>query len=473
MKPQWWTNLADEALISRWKEEARRSFTSGGVTNKHFVNQAVESLLRELCYIAYHELIRLKTGGVIAPTSIHGVFISDCISESVTRLATYTESLETESLKKKKWREGSDGKVLDLIHPSEYCLVYGRSLRRDNVTQPVGSKPIVFTGRSRNYQQTRERSPRFQWLPSEFDIGYDGRVKLRSYINNLNVREYPELQDSIRSVFESMVPMFEATLGSLQSEPSYRISELSYNGNIYERFEVHQFFQQIDERLQKTQNQRRVIPGLPKSYNTPLGSRKYILAGRNVQVIVKMANIQLTPENPVFHGGNWHMEGMEYEAIVAVGLVYYSVENITQSTLAFYKGEIETLQGRCVVFPNHLPHRVKPFALQDKTRPGYRKILAFFFVDPDTRILSTSDVGIQQADWLAEELFDTCGIGAKLPYEVVRQIALFAGAMTEIDALIFAHEIMEERKNGKEEAEAMRIRRNELDTMTKNLDLID
>ncbi|ORY47232.1 hypothetical protein BCR33DRAFT_714994 [Rhizoclosmatium globosum] len=178
-----------------------------------------------------------------------------------------------------------------------------------------------------------------------------------------------------------------------------------------------------------------------------------------------MASVHLTPEKPAFNGGRWHLEGMENEYIVATGILYYATENITSSRLTFRNktevlqyfsgyeeetqvcGQIEALQNRCVVFPNNLQHKVEDFELEDKSRPGHRKMLAFFLIHPDHKIFSTADVGIQQVDWLAEELYESCGFGKKLPLEVVRQIALFTGAvMTEKEARDVAYQVADERK---------------------------
>lgn len=63
--------------------------------------------------------------------------------------------------------------------------------------------------------------------------------------------------------------------------------------------------------------------------------RKIDLKGRKLQVIVKLANIQLTPENPKYAGGVWHVEGMKNEHIVSTGIYYYQTENITETKLAF------------------------------------------------------------------------------------------------------------------------------------------
>ena len=54
----------------------------------------------------------------------------------------------------------------------------------------------------------------------------------------------------------------------------------------------------------------------------------------NLKVIVKLINIELTPEiNPVYAGGSWHVEGGINEDIIATVLYYYDVENITESKL--------------------------------------------------------------------------------------------------------------------------------------------
>ncbi|TBU44511.1 hypothetical protein BD309DRAFT_990242 [Dichomitus squalens] len=50
-------------------------------------------------------------------------------------------------------------------------------------------------------------------------------------------------------------------------------------------------------------------------------------------------------------------------------------------------GSIVAKEGKCVVFPNIYQYRVQPFELADKTKPGCRKILCFFLVDPFTKKL--------------------------------------------------------------------------------------
>eukprot|EP01061_Rhynchopus_euleeides_P045671 TRINITY_DN832_c0_g2_i3.p1 TRINITY_DN832_c0_g2~~TRINITY_DN832_c0_g2_i3.p1 ORF type:complete len:568 (+),score=178.87 TRINITY_DN832_c0_g2_i3:1077-2780(+) len=152
-------------------------------------------------------------------------------------------------------------------------------------------------------------------------------------------------------------------------------------------------------------------------------------AGSKLQVIVKAADILLTPEKPVYPGGTWHLEGTKEENIVATGIYYYDTENVTASHLAFrgkvdaeelmhqqyvYEhvffqygvepfdecnvllGEVSTPEGRCIAFPNDLQHRASPFQLVDHSKPGHRKMLVFFIVDPRTPVTSTSEFPRQQ-----------------------------------------------------------------------------
>jgi hypothetical protein len=46
-------------------------------------------------------------------------------------------------------------------------------------------------------------------------------------------------------------------------------------------------------------------------------------------------------------------------------------------------GNVECREDRLIRFPNTLQHLVGPFELEDPTKPGHRKILALFLVDPN------------------------------------------------------------------------------------------
>jgi hypothetical protein len=143
--------------------------------------------------------------------------------------------------------------------------------------------------------------------------------------------------------------------------------------------------------------------------------------------------------------------------LVLTGIYYYVSENISESRLRFRQaicepdyeqndtngvaqmfglqdeaqlnqvlGSVITKEGRCIAFPNLLQHQVQPFQLTDPTKPGYRKILVFFLVDPAYRITSTLHVPPQQAHWFADVLMREVPVFRQLPKEIVSHIAEIA-----------------------------------------------
>jgi len=206
--------------------------------------------------------------------------------------------------------------------------------------------------------------------------------------------------------------------------------------------------------LGKGKGKKTLIQPEPKAFTPPKEIPRFNLLEKyrdsGLQVIVKLANIELTPEKPEYEGGAWHVEGQLNEHICATALYYYSSSNVTSSRLAFRQqsehpsvvvnypqddyetnyeqddfawfpqvfgmeneapsvqevGSIATPEGRLLTFPNILQHQVQPFELLDRTKPGHRKILALFLVDPNIKIISTAHVPPQQQDWWREAILD-------------------------------------------------------------------
>ncbi|CCO33985.1 hypothetical protein BN14_08076 [Rhizoctonia solani AG-1 IB] len=172
---------------------------------------------------------------------------------------------------------------------------------------------------------------------------------------------------------------------------------------------------------------------------------------------------------------------MKNEAIAASGIYYYDEENITDSRLGFrtavagpesYEqndlkgcqltwgmgyddpcvnelGSVATRQDRCIAFPNAYQHRVSPFELVDKSKPGHRKIVALFLVDPAVRRPSTTTVPPQQADWRASGISANPVLKSafsKLSPEIIDHIDSMAeGTMKREEAEAYRLELMDER----------------------------
>lgn len=78
------------------------------------------------------------------------------------------------------------------------------------------------------------------------------------------------------------------------------------------------------------------------------------------------------------------------------------LENNGDDLITQELGSVVSKEGRIITFPNTLQHKVSPFSLADRSKPGHRKILALFLVDPHMRIISSANVPPQREDWRPE-----------------------------------------------------------------------
>ncbi|KAF9926699.1 hypothetical protein FBU30_003775 [Linnemannia zychae] len=487
-KPQWWEKLKDPELVLDYRfdfgvENYRRDY-------KYRVSEKqLDYVFKELEWYSQKVQDQLDQG-ITAPIEL-GIECTRRCDGLVpvalkNRLLACVKKLEDVPAHKKDWHPGSSMRVLDLVHPSLYPFIAGRTrvtsveaipaLEYIGKGEIMAEAPIKRHKQSTYYSADGFHSKKFQWLPTDFDVTSDGKVKAKSYINNLHPKEHKELYPVLEEILELFLPMFEQVLGDLDvyETRSLRLTtdpftwygekneELLESGKVHYYDFFHDYYPRPVEIPEFTP--RKEHP----NYN--------LRTGKPLQVIVKLANIELNPENPKYEGGSWHVEGMANEDIVATGIYYYQSENITESRLNFriqvkepdYRqfdvnglgmmydlydeyplvqklDGIITKQDRCIVFPNIYQHCVQPFELEDQTKPGFRKILVFFLVSPETTVLSTTHVPPQQMSWFAPELASS-GLMNRIPPEIFQQVAdLLASADLE-KAKELREELMKERK---------------------------
>ncbi|KRD06180.1 MULTISPECIES: DUF4246 domain-containing protein [unclassified Streptomyces] len=418
-KPDWFDKMNDAGIVARWTQEA----VAQGLTEAQ-----VDYVLAELRH--YAALRDGRTG--VEVSAVDGVWQSDALIDDGlrSRLREAVRVLEQVPEAEQDWHPGSDGQVLDLVHPSMFCLV----------NEVSGAPETAWQNPTDRYSKY-EFSERFQWLPTDVDVSDDGDVAFRSYVNNVHPETHRELAAVLPDLFARLRPLFENVLTDLRhprppriavdpfgwydSEPEYPDQASYGDAGLYQ--EARQAWAEAHDAWWETR--RPVVPDAA-AFTPPAApdeSARVDLRGRRLQVIVKLAAIHLTPDRPEYPGGSWHVEGMVNERIVSTGIYYWDSHNITESRLSFraalddphYEqnddnglrevfglededalnqvlGSASTPAGRCLAFPNILQHRVGSFRLTDPTLPGHRKILAFFLVDPSQRIVSTSDVPPQQ-----------------------------------------------------------------------------
>ncbi|KAF9350715.1 hypothetical protein BGX26_011157 [Mortierella sp. AD094] len=467
-KPNWWTKYKDPIISARWKDEILKEGNSrvGGetppllLTDKH-----IDYIFKELDWYAEKRQNQIDDNNDLqAPIEIgiDGTRRSDGLipSELKQRLLACVEKLKDKPDHLLDWHPGSDNQVLDLVHPSLFPFGAGRT----KVTKQEAIPPLDFSGQGKvmdaisipRHIHKDYWSKKYQWLPTDFEVTTEGKVKARSYINNLHPIEHKDMYPVLEEILEKFLPMFEQVLADMRvfDTKEQRLETDPYNwyGEMPKKVKEMDESKDNDEGEDKDEDKdenedededsdhdeedyrrnRLPLPADVPEFVPNEDPERYDLKSRGkLQVIVKLANIELTPENPYYDGSTWHVEGMANENIVASGIYYYNSENIEDSRLNFriqvavveyeqcddkgcgamygletdepsmqYLDGIITKQDRCVAFPNIYQHQVQPFGLKDPSQPGSRSILAFFLVNPERPILSTTNVPPQQKEWV-------------------------------------------------------------------------
>lgn len=163
--------------------------------------------------------------------TLDGVFKSDNIISENLRFALKMAVTPLEDVQEdeKDWHPTSHKKVLDLVHPSIYPLVYGQSrILNDGICQlddcirrcRDGQLELLASGKPGDEKRLgSEWSNRFQWLPSEFDLPPGTQdVKAMSYINNLHPEQHKNLYTIIELVIAKAISLWNLTLTCVMTD---------------------------------------------------------------------------------------------------------------------------------------------------------------------------------------------------------------------------------------------------------------
>ena len=470
--------------------------------------------------------------------------VPDALRDELIEAVKLLEDVPEEQ---KDWHPGSDGKVLDLVHPSLWPLLYGRSRilrdKRINVANclehcgvgspiPKQDEPDVSDAARMVWPHGRQASSlshRFQWLPCDVRIDDAGRARIDSYINNLHPVEHAALYPIVERFIEKALPAWDLVyrwpkehelqrLRTMHARPKCMAEDIcerytcqptsrpvnddeapreadeeyseDYEGSERARLDM-QWFREThppdvpDACTEAEQQSDAPDDGKKRFFDLSSSDVKtsgFFGGASRIQVIIKLANIHLKPDKPTYDGGSWHVEGQLNEHICATALFYYDNDNITESRLGLrtlanaedlsmdlgYEqsdtfsitrtfalqdayaistmqdvGSVLTRPGRALFFPNLFQHRVQPFSLADRTRPGHRKILALFLVDPAVPVISTANVPPQQCHWWtgAEHIRES----GRLPPELTEMVLKNTDFVDVQEAHALRKELMAER----------------------------
>eukprot|EP00526_Cylindrotheca_closterium_P011461 CAMPEP_0113621420 /NCGR_PEP_ID=MMETSP0017_2-20120614/10946_1 /TAXON_ID=2856 /ORGANISM="Cylindrotheca closterium" /LENGTH=494 /DNA_ID=CAMNT_0000531165 /DNA_START=1 /DNA_END=1485 /DNA_ORIENTATION=- /assembly_acc=CAM_ASM_000147 len=304
----------------------------------------------------------------------------------------------------------SNDVVRDIVHPALYSYVKGVSplLKSEEDIKVLSYDPSIAEAdrielEPNDYWGRKyEASAKYQWMPTYFDIAEDGSCAICDYINNLVPRsEHEDLYKSLAQLFSQALPLIESVYG-------------------YCRVVKENHIQLDDEDL-----------GYSEKPVPPIGERAVSLRGRQVQVVTKIVDYEFEPGQT--YEGVWHVEGMSHEEIVATAIYFIDRDEEIEGgdilfKRAFHKqeatfifssvnqdrpreldekinegllplGQVKTLAGRLLVFPNSHVHKVTELKNTSTVQDGAKKkrtIIVFFLINPERRIVSTRELAVQQ-----------------------------------------------------------------------------
>jgi len=331
-KPDWTSKYKNLDIVNK----SRKEFKEQEPKSRH-VDEVFDYMLRELQWYDKMETTRPEFSDKkfkMGPDN--RIVFSDVAIDKKTAKSLVSAVTEFEKVTPKNYHPGSNNLVVDLVHPSLFHLQYGRTkIFRD------GTLSIVEE--IKNFKNGAFPSGgNFQWLPAELSLDNESKkFSFTSYINNLHPLKHPELYSIIAEVFNQAVPGLNFSLARYVSEHYVRVPIPAgigaYKGTDDEYYELYYpkgtYWLDYEEERRCSFEFLRDFP--PTYTKDPVTEDFDVRDFSRLKVIVKLANIELTPENPKYAGGTWHLEGLISEDIVATVLYYYHVDNIKDSKLSF------------------------------------------------------------------------------------------------------------------------------------------
>jgi len=361
-KPGWERKVFDETITNKWREEIAQS---GQDVTPKMMDWIIKELRWKTSCLEKHGYFEVFENVIKSDTAVSKE-LQDALKEAVKPLEDVPED-------KKDYHPGSDDKVLDLVHPSLFPVLYGKTrvlpdkvLGLQDCLEYIGKGEILHTPSdsesAANSSDKHHRgglsdlpvlSNKFQWMPCDIDISKDGECRILSYINNAHPVKHRALYQAIESIISRTIPLWEASLTEMDHPkrisynnveweegygddefPEWDEEEEEYDGNgdFQEYLKRNRDHYQRQKEYQATRKVKIPDPGEfeipePDKYRVQPINFRTDFCHRKLQVIVKLANIELTPAKPEYEGGSWHIEG-QLVSIIYLPILIPSIPRI-------------------------------------------------------------------------------------------------------------------------------------------------
>ncbi|KAI1872592.1 hypothetical protein JX265_005472 [Neoarthrinium moseri] len=411
--------------------------------------------------------------------------------------------------------EGRNGveilSYINNLHPGHHHSLYRAIEEAISLSIEPWNEVLAYTGRPRT--PPRIRTYGVEWWPENPWWAHEDLLKRLDKMTQDEKKSNTEYQRVLGLIEEySRLPRYGETSEMLQLDEHQRqslytrVSSMSFPQSYWKHPEPGDSFTYDEWR--KGQSGRPIIGGCERRPLSELPPEKtrftprfdypdhdfYNISLRDqfrdngLQVVVRIASIDLDQQTRNHPGTEWKVNGFLNEHIVATSLIFFDIQNVTQSSMSFrveadlddsehqYEGynfeeiaamygfeyeqledgeaiqelgQVKIVQGRMIAYPNTLQHRWDAFELAPGASAGHVRYLEMHLVDPHYRLISTANVPPQQHEWWYEAGPGRIDWAAyRMPREIVSNIANYVGEwpMGVCETLDIKREMDEERR---------------------------
>ncbi|EWG56015.1 hypothetical protein FVEG_17734 [Fusarium verticillioides 7600] len=239
-KPHWWEKVLNADIISKWKQEALQMPWASYQHNGDFTSKMADMCFKDLATRAgiYEQTKQIPVMESSACTIESNALLSNDLMQRLRAAAALLEDVPNSQ---RDWHPGSDEMVLDLVHPSLWPLVFGRSR--------IISGKYVTLGKCPDHCDSGEIIPepkrpdkralslRYQWLPCDVNLT-GGRPQIKSYINNLHPVRYKAVYSLVEDLVEKSLPAWDIICRSARKEFRFKrfgtVHEVKWTCNVPE-----------------------------------------------------------------------------------------------------------------------------------------------------------------------------------------------------------------------------------------------
>jgi Protein of unknown function (DUF4246) len=326
-KADWDRKVFNKHIMAKWREEV---YSSGQDVTPKMMDWIIRELQWKAKTVERTGFVEVF-GGVVKSNTAIPKELQVALSQAVFPIENVPED-------EKDYHLDSDNKVVDLVHPSLFPMIYcrthvlpDRTIGLDDCLDSIGEGDLLpepAEARAsldrdpefRSHTHPPRLSTKFQWLPCDVKMTKDGGCSIVSYINNAHPIKHKALYDVVEKVLTRTMPLWEQSLSkkTLQGK-RIQFTGVEYEDDVEPEPEVNEDaeyteYDEYEERLSAWYERRKIILPEPGEFHIPEPENKRVnflehFPEGNFQIIVKLANIELAPEKPKYEGGTWHIEG--------------------------------------------------------------------------------------------------------------------------------------------------------------------